>query len=188
VTRARAVHLNVALKTARLELEPLTSAHADALFAPMQDPRLYTWTSSLPPATVEQLRERWTRLESRMVPDWTEALLTWAVKRTSDGAYVGKVDANVRADVATNIGYEFFVEYWHNGYARESVLGVLEHLEKDGIRQAWATVTLGNDASARVLESLGFRQTRVLPNNEMIRGALHDDVEYVRDGARAEPG
>jgi RimJ/RimL family protein N-acetyltransferase len=45
-------------------------------------------------------------------------------------------------------------------------------------------VTLGNDASCRVLEAVGFIRTRIIPENDTIRGVKHDDIEFVREGRR----
>ena len=42
-----------------------------------------------------------------------------------------------------------------------------------------ATVTLGNEASYRVLEKSGFIRTRIIPENDTIRGVKHDEVEYL---------
>ena len=42
-----------------------------------------------------------------------------------------------------------------------------------------ATVTLGNEASCRVLEKSEFTRTRIIPQNDTIRGVKHDDVEYI---------
>jgi RimJ/RimL family protein N-acetyltransferase len=41
-------------------------------------------------------------------------------------------------------------------------------------------VTLGNDASARVSTKAGFVKTRVIRDNDTIRGVKYDDVEYGR--------
>lgn len=183
-----AVRLNAPLTSERLELVPMMAAHADALFSSLQDERLYTWTSALRPLNVEQLRARWARLESRWLADRTEALLHWAVRRTADGVYVGKLDVNVRDGVATNIGYVFFPDYWGNGYAREAVLAVARQLARAGIREIWAAVTVGNDASMRVLEATGFVRVRIIPDNDVIRGVKHDDIEYVRKLTTADAG
>jgi RimJ/RimL family protein N-acetyltransferase len=42
-----------------------------------------------------------------------------------------------------------------------------------------ATVTVGDDASMAVLKKLGFRYTRMIQDNDMIRGAPVDDAECV---------
>jgi ribosomal-protein-alanine N-acetyltransferase len=181
MTPARAQALNVSLTTARLSLEPLTAAHADALFAPLQEEALYTWISLLPPPSVEKLRDRWTWLEGRLSPSGEEAWLNWIVRRVDDGACVGKLDASVDdAGVATNVGYLFFPAYWGQGLATEAVIAVAEHLERHGVTEQRATVTVGNGASGRVLEKAGFARTRILPENDVIRGVTHDDIEYVR--------
>jgi RimJ/RimL family protein N-acetyltransferase len=180
MTPERAQALNARIDTPRLVLEPITAAHADLLFAPLQDERIYRWISPVPPATVERLRARWAGIEARFSPDGDEAWLNWAVRRIGDGAYLGKVDASVDvASVATNVGYLFFPEAWGHGYATEAVRGIVEHLARLGIRELRALVTSGNDASARVLVKAGFARTRLLPDNDTIRGVKYDDIEYV---------
>jgi RimJ/RimL family protein N-acetyltransferase len=182
---ARAQSWNEPFATPRLLLEPLLAAHAEVLFASLQDERIYRWISALPPVDLDKLRQTWKQRESRLSPDATEAWLNWAVRRASDGAYVGKVDVSVDAsNVATNVGYLFFPEFWGQGYASECARAVVEHLAQRGVVEAFACVTSGNVASERALVRAGFLRTRVIPDNDRIRGVLYDDVEYVH---RAHP-
>jgi RimJ/RimL family protein N-acetyltransferase len=177
---ARALVLNAALRTERLYLEPLQAAHADALFVPLTDERIYQWISPPPPVDLETLRRAWSLRESRLAPDGSEAWLNWIVRRSLDGAYVGRVDATVdSANIATNFGYTLLPDYWGQGYATECSRCVVEHFARQGVREVRAYVTRGNAASERVLTKAGFIRTRVLANNDRIRGVLHDDVEYL---------
>jgi hypothetical protein len=91
------------LLTARLTLEPLAGGHAAHLWGPLQDPALYEWIGSSPPPDVETLRARWSQLGA--VAGGTS--LGWAARRSSDSAWIGKLDATIdHAGVATNVGRE----------------------------------------------------------------------------------
>lgn len=67
------------------------------------------------------------------------------------------------------------------------VTAVVEHLISVGVARLVATVTVGNAASARVLTKSGFAFTRVIPENDVIRGVLYDDEEYIRIAHPAQP-
>lgn len=187
---ASSSELNTTIASPRLVLEPLLGSHGPKLFEAMLEPRLYRWVSALPPTSAEALRQRWDAFAARPFTP-TGRLLVWAARRTSDGSYVGKVDVVVENNVATNVGYMFFLPFWNQGYATEGVQAVAAHLEQCGIVEQRALVTVGNDASARVLVKAGFVRTRVIPENDVIRGEKYDDVEYVRrarsDGRAAWP-
>lgn len=177
----RAVALNPPLATDRLTLEPLIAAHADVLVPALRDRAIYTWISTPPPGSVDYMRERWAHFETRLGPGGDVAWLNWAVRVRASGDYVGKIDVEVNAgNVATNVGYMFFPAFWGKGYASEAVNAVVEHLVREGVTELRATVTVGNVASARVLEKAGFVHTRILPHNDTIRGVSCDDMEYVR--------
>lgn len=180
IGRARAAALNAHLTTDRLVLEPLTAAHADVFYAPLQDDEIYTWISMDRPQAIDVMRERWGQLESRLAPSGEAAWLNWAV-RLDTGGHIGRIDAEVTTvGVATNLGYVFFPAFWGRGYASEAVNAVVDHLIRLGVSELRATVTVGNHASGRVLEKAGFVRTGILPENDTIRGVRHDDIAYVR--------
>lgn len=162
-------------------METMGARHADAFFAPMQDDALYQWISMNKPPSLEWLRARWQRNESRMSPDGQSAWLAWAVRRKSDGAYLGCVDADVNDSLeAINFGYFFLPAHWGQGYASEAVAAATQHLIHHGVHRLMATVTTGNTASTRVLQKAGYVFNRILPGNDVIRGIAMDDEEYVK--------
>lgn len=63
-------------------------------------------------------------------------------------------------------------EYWAGTAATQ-------HLMAQGVHRLVATVTMGNTASARVLQKAGYEFNRVLVGNDTIRGIAIDDEEYV---------
>lgn len=178
---AFAQQLCATLETPRLVLQQRRGSHADAAFGPLQDDAIYQWIAANKPHGVESLRKRWTQLESRLSPDGTQAWLAWAITTRADGALVGQVDAVVDDTlVCTNFGYYLFPHFWGRGLATEAVRAATNHLLQQGITRLIATVTVGNQASDRVLEKAGFSFTRVIPHNDTLRGVPVDDAEYIR--------
>ena len=175
--------LNATLETARLRLEPLAGRHAPFFFDGMCDPALYEWISMPQPESLEQLTQRWTHHAERLRTQVDVFWLAWAVQRTSDGAWIGEMDAEVQADgIATNVGYFFLPAYWGQGYGSEAAVALCGHFARHGVVEQRATVTLGNRGSERVLERAGFVRTGVLKDNDELRGVKVDDVVFVRSG------
>lgn len=156
-TRDFASRLNPKIRSPRLSLEPLLGSHADILFMPMQDVRIYKWIEAGGPKNIDQLRSKWKSIESRISPDGKEILLNWAIRIDDDGDYIGKLDAQLDNYVNVfNIGFAFFPKCWGKGYATESVLAVRDWLAENGVIAMRATVATSNIASSRVLEKAGF--------------------------------
>jgi RimJ/RimL family protein N-acetyltransferase len=168
------------LETARLRLEPLMRAHADALFAGLADARLYDYIAADPPASVDALRARFARWESRRSPDGAERWLNWAVCARADGRALGTVQATVYADGRADVAYLIARAAWGCGYGREAVAAMIAALAHLGVRELRATVDTRNRASIALLTALGFVRVAVRVHAERIHGAWTDEAEYRR--------
>src|SRR5258708_10887854 len=81
------------LASNRLALEPQAAPHADEMFAVLSDPAIYEYENE-PPASMEWLRERYGRLQSRRSNDGQQQWLNWVV-RLRGPEPVGDVQATV---------------------------------------------------------------------------------------------
>ena len=180
--------IRVPITTPRLRLEPLDAGHAAPLFDGLRDPAIYEWISLHVSPDLAHLQARWARVAQQPLVGVDVLDFGWAVQRVADGAWIGKMDAEVTAGgVASNVGYLLLPAYWRQGYATEALAALSDHLQRHGALEQHATVTVGNEASCRVLERAGFVRERVLAGNDTLRGVVVDDLEYVRrePGARA---
>ena len=138
-----------------MTLEPQTAAHAEEMFALLSDPKIYRYEGE-PPASVESLRERFQRLESRRSPDGREQWLNWVI-RLPGGEAAGYVQATLREDGRAAIAYVLGSKYWDRGIGREAVAAMLELLhEQHGVREFTAVLKRANGRSRLLLEHLGF--------------------------------
>jgi RimJ/RimL family protein N-acetyltransferase len=143
------------LQAGDLVLEPLTAAHAEAMFAVLSDPAIYEYENA-PPPSADWLRTRYARLESRTSADGTEQWLNWVV-RLPDGTLIGYVQATVHADASAAIAYELGSAWWGRGYARRAVGAMLEELaQRYGVRTFTAVLKRANLRSLHLLERLDF--------------------------------
>ncbi|MEP6609589.1 MAG: GNAT family N-acetyltransferase [Burkholderiaceae bacterium] len=146
-----------AIRTSRLTLEPLVVAHADAMFDLLGDQNIYRYLDYPPPPSVESLRDRYRRLETRASPDGRQAWLNWIVCPHGRPP-LGYVQATVPSDRDAYVAYVFATNHWGHGFAREAVHAMLEHLAASyDVNQYRATVEAGNERSIRLLRRLGFQ-------------------------------
>lgn len=143
------------IATARLALEPQVAAHADEMFVVLADPAIYEHENE-PPASVEWLRERYRRLESRRSPDGREWWLNW-VLRLPSLQLAGYVQATVYPDERAAIAYELASRHWGQGLAQEAVRAMIAELVRShGVGRLAAVLKASNGRSQRLLERLGF--------------------------------
>jgi RimJ/RimL family protein N-acetyltransferase len=144
-----------ALETPRLTLEPQTAAHADEMFVVLGDPAIYEYENE-PPPSLQWLRERFLKLESRCSADGSEQWLNWVI-RAPAGGLIGYVQATLRHDGSAAIAYELASAYWGRGFASEAVQAMIGELgARYRVRELSAVLKRANRRSLRLLERLGF--------------------------------
>lgn len=138
-----------------MTLEPQLAAHADEMFVVLSDPAIYEFENA-PPASLDWLRTRFTKLETRLSGDGREQWLNWVIRLPGSGL-IGYVQATVTAGGDATIAYELSSPYWGRGFAREAVQAMISELQSHyGVRRLFAVFKRANFRSRRLLERLGF--------------------------------
>jgi len=170
------------IETGGLTLEPQTATHADEMFAVLSDPAIYEHENA-PPPSLEWLRTRFTKLETRVSPDGREQWLNWVI-RLSDAALIGYVQATVHPDGRAAIAYELSSAHWGRGLAHQAVEAMMRELaERHGVRRFTAVLKRGNLRSLRLLERLGF--SLASPDRHAVLRVEPDELLMHRDARRS---
>lgn len=161
-------------------LEPRTAAHAEALFAVLAEPALYEFIEEEPPASIEVLRQKFARSESRRSPDATEHWLNWVVRDAALNV-AGLVQATVAADLQTHIAYLLGSAFWGRGIASTAVAQMLDIVAAEfGVKTFLAVAERRNGRSVRLAHRLGFAEVsaefaarkRTAPHDVLMRKVL----------------
>ncbi len=82
----------------------------------------------------------------------------YLVELISTGEPIGLSGLVKRANLPLpDVGYAFLPDFWGKGYAVESAKGVLDYARELKMLELMGIVSLGNDASIKVLEKLGMQ-------------------------------
>jgi len=76
------------------------------------------------------------------------------------------------------VGYYLCPEYRGNGIMNEAMTLALAWLFSQGLNKIYAQTGSFNEASARLLERLGFHQDGRLRQHHELDGTLYDDLVY----------
>jgi ribosomal-protein-alanine N-acetyltransferase len=133
-------------------------AHAEELFPVLAEAALYEFIDDEPPESVEALRQRLARSESRKSPDGSEHWLNWVVRDESRNI-AGYVQATVAANLETNVAYAIGSAFWGRGIAGEAVAQMLDMVATNlGVKRFFVVAERGNIRSIRLAERLGFSE------------------------------
>ena len=160
------------LRTRRLVLRPAREDDLDAFHSVLSDPRATRYWSTPPHETRDQT-EAWLKAMIRSPADLAADFVV-----ELDGRAVGKAGFYRLPE----IGFILHPDVWGNGYAREAVAAVIDHVfEERGQTELTADVDPRNAASIRVLERAGFRQTGAAERTFQIGDAWVDSLFYGLD-------
>lgn len=166
------------LQTARLRLRPVADTDAGALFAMHSSPHVLRYWDA-PPWGERERADRFIADCRRLAEDASGARPV--VERASDGAFLGWC-ALVRWDPvhrSAALGYCFSEAAWGHGYATEAAHALLRWaFGALDLNRVQAETDTRNQASARVLEKLGFRREGTLREDCVVNGDVSDSWVY----------
>jgi RimJ/RimL family protein N-acetyltransferase len=168
------------LRSGPLTLEPQLASHAEEMFAVLSDPAIYEYENA-PPASVDALRARYAKLESRRSADGRDQWLNWVIRMDGVGL-IGYVQATVHANGSAAIAYEIASAHWGRGLGRRATEAMVEELANHyGVTTLFAVAKERNHRSLRLLERLGF--SRAGPEVFGAGGVEPDETLMVRAAA-----
>jgi len=151
------IDLDSGWHTERLDLEPLTVAHAAELAPLLDDLRLHEFTGGAP-ASAAALADRYRRLEKRRSPAGNQGWGNWVMRVRATGRAAGTVQATLPADGPAEVAWVVAREAQGRGYAKEAARSLVALLLADG----WAVVAHihpGHLASQGVARAAGLSPT-----------------------------
>jgi ribosomal-protein-alanine N-acetyltransferase len=160
------------LHTERLVLLPLAAIDSPLLYPLMSDPDIMAhWDVS--PITDPDLVDL---IVGRQAEQTAEGKAAYWTIGTNEGNFLGVCDLSDQDNwhKRAEVGFMLAKSAWGQGYAFEAMRAVLEYAATHGFKRLLARTHVGNIASEKLLERLGFE----------IEGYLRGHVE--RDGERRD--
>jgi RimJ/RimL family protein N-acetyltransferase len=155
------------LQTPRLDLEPVSPAHADEMVLLLADRALYAFYDDEASPTLDELRARYARWAGGGSPDGRETWCTWILRERSTGSCAGFVQATVHLEERTaELAWVVGTAYQGRGLAREAAAAVRDAVlvgahatGADAVEHVVAHIAPGNAASEAVAAAVGLQAT-----------------------------
>lgn len=164
------------LHTERLLLRRITESDVKNIFEIYSDPETARFDWYYPIESMDKV----TKIIDSFEEGYEEKEeITWGVVRKDDNKLIGYCCLGdfQEGPRSCEIGYGFNREYWNKGYGTEAVQILVKFaFEEMNINRIAGTVTLGNDASIKVLKKCGFQQEGIFRQRTFMKGEFVDDV------------
>ena len=140
------------ITTERLVLKKPGLRDKQSIVSQIGDWEVVQWLSEVPYPYSEDDADDWISTLSRQE-------LTFNIYRSD--TLIGGIRLTHDDDDSHELGYWLGRVHWGQGFATEACKGLLHYAAEElDIRNVKSSHMTGNDASARVLDKLGFRKTR----------------------------
>lgn len=157
------------IATARLDLEPVSVAHADEMVAVLAPHELYAFTGGEPPST-EQLRAQYTAQARGEAPDGSAGWLSWIVRARATRDAVGFAQATLTTvddAMVADLAWVVTPDAQGRGVATEAADGVVAWLRSRDVDAFGAWIHPEHAASAAVATRLGLVATADVLDGEV---------------------
>jgi ribosomal-protein-alanine N-acetyltransferase len=171
------------LRTDRFVLTPLGMADAPDFLVHLSDVAVVEFMDIEPLVDLEQ---------AQAIISWTEDIRTagvgvrWAVRSRDNGAFVGSCGFNTlvwERGCRGEVAYDVARRLWGERVMDEVLPRILTvGFGPLGLRRIEAMVTVGNDASGRLLERHGFAREGLLREHGFWKDRFWDQLVYARLG------
>jgi RimJ/RimL family protein N-acetyltransferase len=168
----------VELATPRLRLRPMDERDAAAHYAVFSDPEVTRYWSSAPWTTLDQARAH-IAVAQAAYADGSGMRL--GIELLETGELVGNASLHhfVDASRRCELGYALARAHWGRGYVSEALRALLDYgFTVLDLNRVEADIDPRNEASARVLDKLGFRKEGFMPERWIVQGEPADTVFY----------
>lgn len=168
------------LETERLLLRCVTLEDAQDIFILRSDPKISEWLDREPCKSIE---EAVIFIQEKVLDSLAknEGIL-WGIElKESPGKIIGatgfwRMD---KAHYRAEIGYMLLSNYWQKGIMKEAVNVTIDWaFSKTDIHSIEANINPGNDPSAALLKSIGFKQEAYFKENYYFNGVFKDSIIF----------
>ncbi len=166
------------LPTRRLRLRPLGEPDAPALFTIFGDAAVMRYWSTPPWTSIDEARQM---IDSDQRDLAGGEHLRLGLERLDDGELLGTCSlfAISQRNRRAEIGYALASRAWGRAYMDEALRALLNHgFGQLGLNRIEADIDPRNEASARSLQRLGFRQEGHLRERWIVGGEVSDTALY----------
>lgn len=136
-------------------IEPLALEHAEGLFDALNYEEVGEFIGGPDFLNLADLKDKIARLNAGPEDHLGQKWFNFAIKVANE--IIGRTEATSH-DGLVEIAYLIGPNFKNHGYATAATKQLIEYLIANGETEFWATVSVENNASARVLAKLGFNE------------------------------
>lgn len=154
----------VVLETERLVLREITQDDAAFILALINTPKFHKYIADRGMRSVDQMSAY---IEEKFLKNYRDLGFGLYAVCLKDGTPIGNCGFVKRDSLpAEDVGFAFLPDYERQGYGFESASAVIEYGRVTlGFTDLYAITSLGNEASQKLLEKLGFTFVEEIDSN-----------------------